>query len=99
MRIGKLILAAALGCMCGWSADWLTTGYDPQRTGWQRNEKILNLTNVKNLTLLWTVKTGNESRQMHNLFPPLVVERVKTPKGVREMALVAGVSDNIYAID
>jgi outer membrane protein assembly factor BamB len=36
---------------------------------------------------------------MHNLFPPLIAGRVSTPRGDKEVAVVAGVSDNIYAID
>ena len=99
MRIKLLAVALTIGPIVGWSADWLTTGYDPQRTGWQRNEKTLTTANVKNMTLLWTVQTGNQPRQMHNLFPPLIVEKVKTSTGMKEMALLAGVSDNIYAID
>ena len=92
-------MALALGSLPGFSADWLTTGADPHRTGWQKNEKILNVNNVKNMTLLWTVKTDNQPRQMHNLFPPLIVEKVKTPSGFKEIALLAGISDNLYAID
>ena len=82
-----------------WAADWLTDGHDPQRTGWQRDETILTTSNVANLKLLWKIKTGNEPRQMHNLFPPLIVQRVNTPNGPKEMALLAGVSDNLYGID
>jgi outer membrane protein assembly factor BamB len=99
MRTKLLAAALTVGSVLGWGADWLTTGADPQRTGWQKNEKLLNTTNVKNMTLLWSVKTDNQPRQMHSLFPPLVVEKVKTSAGTKEMALVAGVSDNIYAID
>src|SRR5215469_10799849 len=99
MRIRRLAVTLALGSTLAWSADWLTTGFDPQRTGWQKNEKILNANNVKNMTLLWTVKTDNQPRQMHNLFPPLIVEKVKTSSGLKEIALLAGVSDNLYAID
>jgi hypothetical protein len=99
MRITQLTVALALGSLPGLSADWLTTGADPQRTGWQKNEKILNVNNVKNMALLWTVKTNNEPRQMHSLFPPLVVEKVKTSSGFKEIALLAGISDNLYAID
>ena len=44
-------------------------------------------------------QTGNEAREMHALFPPLIVGRVMTPAGPRQVAIVAGISDNIYAID
>ena len=61
------------------AADWLTDGGDPQRTAWQRNERILDVSNVKGMTLLWKYKTDNEPREMHALFPPLIVGRVLTP--------------------
>ena len=83
----------------GAEADWLTDGGDPQRTAWQRNEHILNVSNVKGMTLLWKYKTDNEPREMHALFPPLIVGRVLTAAGPKQIAIVAGISDNIYAID
>jgi outer membrane protein assembly factor BamB len=79
-------------------ASWLTDGGDPQRTAWQKDEHTLTVSNVKNLTLLWKYKTDNEAREMHALFPPLIVGRVNTTSGAKQVAVVAGVSDNIYAI-
>ncbi len=80
-------------------ADWLTDGGDPQRTAWQRNETILTKDNVKDMKLLWKIKLDNQPRQMHNLFPPLIAGSVSTRDGEKEIAVVAGVSDNIYAVD
>ena len=80
-------------------ADWLTDGGDPQRTAWQKNEHILNVSSVKGMTLLWKYKTDNVPREMHALFPPLIVGRVLTAAGPKQVAIVAGISDNIYAID
>jgi outer membrane protein assembly factor BamB len=80
-------------------ADWLTDGGDPQRTASQKNERTLNVSNVKNLTLRWKYKTDNQPREMHALFPALIVGRVNTAAGPKQVAIVAGVSDNIYAID
>ena len=57
-------------------ADWLTDGGDAQRTAWQKNEHILNVSNVKGMKLLWKYKTDNVAREMHALFPPLIVGRV-----------------------
>ena len=94
--------------MAGWiaglhgqaqKADWLTDGGDPQRTAWQRNETLLTKANVKDMKLLWKIQLDNQPRQMHNLFPPLIAGSVSTPRGDKEVAVVAGVSDNIYAID
>src|SRR5262249_49034930 len=80
-------------------ADWLTDGGDPQRTAWQRNETLLTKDTVKAMKLLWKIKLDNQLRQMHNLFPPLVAGSVRTRDGEKEIAVVAGVSDNVYAID
>ena len=51
------------------------------------------------MKLLWKVQLDNQPRQMHNLFPALIASDVETAQGRREMAIVAGVSDNIYGID
>jgi outer membrane protein assembly factor BamB len=91
--------ASFLGVLSVWGADWLTDGGNPQRTAWQKDEKILNVRNVKNMKLLWKLHLDNKPRVMTSLFPPLIVGRVNTPAGVRQIAIEAGSSDNIYAID
>jgi len=80
-------------------ADWLTDGGDPQRTAWQRHETILTTENVGTMKLLWKVKLDNRPRQMHSLFPPLIAGNVASPSGAKEIAVVAGVSDNVFGID
>jgi len=99
MRILLVTGAIALGCAPGWGADWLTDGGNSLRTAWQKDEKILSTSSVKDMKLLWKLKLDNEPRQMHSLFPPLIIERVNTPSGPKQVAIEAGVSDNIYAID
>lgn len=79
--------------------NWLADGGDPQRTSWQRNETLIDPSTVKGMKLLWTLQTDNQPRQMHNLFAPLVVSDVATAAGPREIAVLAGVSDNLYGID
>jgi outer membrane protein assembly factor BamB len=64
-----------------------------------QNESILAAANAKDIRLLWKVKLDNEPRQLHSLFPPLIMEKLRTPSGVRQVAIDAGVSDNIYGID
>ena len=99
MRRFIVMVAITLGCANMFAADWLTDGGDPKRTAWQRDEKILSPSTVKNMKLLWKIKLDNEPRQMHSLFPPLIVHRVNTPTGPREILIETGVSDNIYGID
>ncbi len=113
MRHRKLIkileLLFLLGCIAGLSsgllaqggkpADWLTDGGDIERTAWQRNEKILNPSNVKDMKLLWKTKLDNERKQMHNLLPVLIAGRVNTADGPKQIAVATGVNDNIYGLD
>ncbi len=96
----KCVPALAL-LLCGsvWSAEWPTDGADPKRTAWQQNEKILSKDNVKNLKVLWKLQLDNKPQEMHSLFAPMIVEGVRTPSGVKEIGIVGGISDNIYAVD
>jgi outer membrane protein assembly factor BamB len=100
MRIRKFVLAALL---CSGAtvlaSDYLTEGVDAARTGWMKDEKVFTLANVKDMKLLWKVKLESTPRAMHNLFSPLIAERVTTPQGPREIAVVAGVSDDIFGLD
>jgi outer membrane protein assembly factor BamB len=98
-RVLRTVFAVMLTCFAAHGADWLTDGGNSQRTNWQKEEKILSTSSVKNMTLLWKMKLDNEPRQMHNLFPPLVIDKLNTAAGTRQVAIVAGVSDNLYAID
>lgn len=100
MRLKKLAVAVLLvsGATLG-ASDFLTEGVDNGRTGWVKDEKIFTTANVGSMRLLWKVKLDSMPRAMHNLFAPLIAERVTTPQGTREMAVVAGVSDDLFGID
>jgi hypothetical protein len=79
--------------------DWTTDGGDNQRTGWNKSEKTLTKTNIGRLKLLWKIQTDNNVRALHALMPALVLGQLKTPSGVKQVAFVSGISDNLYAID
>ena len=99
MRKLNVISIALLCGALGWAADYLADGPDMARTGWVRNEKVFTKDNVKNMKLLWKIKLDSTPRQMHNLFPPLVVGSVATSGGNKEIAVVAGISDDLWGID
>ena len=99
MNLRTVLIAAAAACALLPAADWPTDGGNPQRTGWQQDEKILNKDNVKNLKILWKLQLDNVPSEMHSLFPPLIIGQVPTSAGVKQIAIEAGISDNIYAID
>src|SRR5262249_43938631 len=81
------------------AADWLTDVGDIRRNNWQKDETILTKANVKGMKLLWKKKLDNERRQMHSLLEPMVIGRVLTKSGPKELVIQAGVSDNVFALD
>ncbi len=99
LMMRRLMPMIALSCCAALGSDWLTDGKDSQRTNWQKDEKIFTTTNAKDIKLLWKLQLDNKTREMHSLFPTLIVEKVNTASGSRQIAIETGVSDNIYAID
>ena len=97
--LGGVTLFALAAGVTAIASDFLTEGIDSARTGWVRDEKVFTPANVSRTTLLWKLKLESRPRAMHNLFAPLVAERVTTPQGAREIAVVAGVSDDLFGID
>jgi len=97
----KLIYIAIVGLCCGaiFAADWTTDGGDAQRTGWQKDETILTKDNVKNLKLLWKLKTDNVSRALFSFTPALILQNVRAGGVAKEMVYFVGASDNLYAVD
>ena len=81
------------------ATDFLTEGVDKERTGWVKDEKVFTLQNVGSSKLLWKLKLNSTPRAMHNLFAPLIAERVQTANGVKEIGVVAGVSDDLFGVD
>lgn len=98
-KLPRSLAAIAISCSVVSAASWLTFGGDPQRSGWAREETTLSKENVKSLQLEWKLKLENEAKQLNALTVPVVVNPVYTNHGSFEYVIVAGSSDNIYAVD
>ncbi len=98
-RAGLFGFALVCATATVFASDYLSEGVDNGRTGWLRNEKVFNTTNVRTMRLLWKTKADSKPRQMHNLFAPLVKEAVQTPRGPMELAIFAGISDELFAYE
>ena len=95
-----MLTGAVVGALSLCSADWLTHSGDPQRSGWQQAESTITKENVKDFQLLWKLPlSDNQQKALHSLMEPLIVGRIITNRGFKEVALVAGSSDNLYAVD
>src|SRR5579862_6301406 len=99
MRRLLLVTGALLSCVAAWSSNYLMEGGDNGRTGWLRDDKSFNVNNVRSLKLLWKTKLDSVPREMHNLFPPLIATGVTTTSGTKELLIVAGISDDLFALD
>ena len=70
-------------------ADWLTDGGDPQRTAWQKNEHILNVSNGRVEKRLQVEGVGAMAEQVAEIFTEVIVA-----PGYAEGALdVLGIND------
>jgi outer membrane protein assembly factor BamB len=81
--------------------DWLTWGYDQQRSGWNRGETILSPKNAGKLKLLWSTKVSTPpvNTALTTLTSPIVVQGVATADGPKDMVYVVGIDDTVFAID
>lgn len=96
----KFLLGIVLfGSIAGWAADYAADGGDAARTGWMKDEKVFNKTNVKTMKLLWKVQLPSTPRQMHSLFSPIIVQNVAASGGTKEMAVISGISDDLWGFD
>jgi outer membrane protein assembly factor BamB len=92
-------LAVFLVLAPGARGDWPMFGADPQRTGWAAQETLLSRGNVGALELKWKIRLENAPKELTSLTAPIVVDQVKTIRGIKEYVVVGGSSDAVFAID
>jgi outer membrane protein assembly factor BamB len=78
---------------------WTTFGGDLQRSGWNQSETDLTKDNVKNLKLEWSLKLDSQPKGLFGLTAPIVRVNVATPRGVKDLIVVAGASDKLFVVD
>ena len=81
----KALFLSVLAVSLAWSADWLTSGGDSQRTHWQHDETALSPATAKNIKLLWKIHLDSQPRVMSNLHQPLVAGNVTTANGTNRL--------------
>lgn len=98
-----LLLAVPL---CSWIAlsqsrggNWPTFGGDAQRSGWEATDPSLSRDTVKDMQLLWTMKFETSSRGTRPIMPPVILGRLISYRGFKELAFAATNADIVYSID
>lgn len=96
------IQAVTLAVLClapMMAADWRSFGNDAQRTGWSPQETDINRESVQQMGLLWKAHLDNQPRELNSLTAAVAAEWVVTDKGMKEIVVVGGASDNLFALD
>ncbi len=91
-----LLIVSAAAAQTG---QWTTFGHDPQRSGFASDEHAFSPSNVSSLGLVWKTVVPNEPLVLNGLTAPLIVRGVKMATGQKDLVIVAGSSDHIYAMD
>jgi len=81
-------------------SEWLTWGYDQERSLWNRAETMLGKNNVGQLVLKWKtqIPTAASMVVLQTLTTPLVAT-VNLPQGPATRVFVVGSDNTVYAID
>ncbi len=91
-----LLIASAISSQTG---QWITYGHDPQRSGVAAEEGAFSGANVSTLGLDWKTVVPNEPLFLTGLTAPLLVRGVRTGGGEKNLVIVAGSSDHVFALD
>ena len=81
--------------------DWLTWGYDQERSGWNRGETALSAANVSRLQLKWKTRLSTVPNEtvLSTLTAPLVVHDVMTTQGLKTVVFLIGSDNVVFALD
>jgi outer membrane protein assembly factor BamB len=79
--------------------NWPTYGGDAQHSGWEGADARISKDTVKDLQLLWKMKLDSQTKSLRSLLPPIILGRLISYRGFKELAFVGTNADIVYAID
>ncbi len=81
--------------------EWVTWGYDPERSGWNRAETTLTKSNVKGLRQVWSTQLSVPTNLdvLSTVTAPVIAANVPMPGGNKDVMYILGANDVLYAID
>jgi hypothetical protein len=79
--------------------DWPFAGNDAQRTGWEKSDSSITMDNVKDFKLIMKMNLDPKVKGSHSVAPPVVLGRIISYRGFKELAFVQSSSDQLWAID
>src|SRR5438105_14198191 len=96
--IGALLAVSAARAQRG--VDWMTGGYDAQRSSWVRSDGKISPETMRKpgFTLVWKLKFENTARQLNSLTPPPLLDFYIGYRGFRSFAFIGMSSDRVVAL-
>ncbi|HEX4270978.1 MAG TPA: PQQ-binding-like beta-propeller repeat protein [Rhizomicrobium sp.] len=81
--------------------EWLTWGYDQERTGWNRAETTLSPKNVSHLKQVWSTQLSVpvDKYVLSTMTAPVLVSGVSTASGPKDMLFILGANNAVFALD
>jgi len=82
-------------------ADWLTAGFDAQRSNWVRNDAKISLETLSKpgFDLVWKIKLGGAPRQLNSITPPALLDFYISHRGFRTLGFFGTSSNHVAAVD
>ena len=100
-----LIGAVALQAQGRGGAEWTTTSFDAQRTGWVRTDPRISVQSMTKpgefgtFKFLWKLKLEFDPKAPATLTQPVLIDRIIGFRGFKSIAYVATQSETVHAID
>jgi hypothetical protein len=97
--------AAMLHAQGRGAAEWTTSGFDAQRTGWIRADPRISLETMQKpgpfgpFKFLWKLKLEHDPGAPTTLTEPILLDRLIGFRGFKSIAFVATASETVHAID
>jgi hypothetical protein len=102
----KFLVLVGVALACGILAkaqsrggNWPMYGGDTQRSGWEGTEPKITKETAKDIQLLWKMQLDVQPRTFRPVMPPVILGRLISYRGFKELAFVASNADIVYAID
>jgi hypothetical protein len=81
--------------------DWMTNGYDPQRSSWVRSDAKISPETMRKpgFSLLWKLKLTDSPRQLNTITPPALLDFYIGYRGFRTLGFFGVSSDKVVGVD
>jgi outer membrane protein assembly factor BamB len=83
------------------AVDWMTDGFDPQRSYWVHSDGKISLATMRKpgFEMIWKLKIQDGARQLNSLTPPALLDFYIGYRGFRTFAFIGLSSEKVVGID